>query len=605
MSSGRRWGTSVSWLPALAAVCLSACNSGAPSMPSSEIKTITPPAPQVLAYATDREVGVIEPDGPRVLGRIPARRRLDALVWSADGQHLAWRIASDSSHDLLPSIVRLVDVRTGTSAEWKGIDGELSPSVEGLTVGGIPNGFHELSPDGTTRAYSMKVPVRPRSREAREEDAAAALPPIVSFAIPRAGDWLIAADDRSHALAGQSYPKLLDSYRLDDASLETQGATRAMTVERAVRIDDTQVAWVTSRLEECFLGSEVEALGTRVPSLPPVPGGGGWEIRRLIAARSGLQVVVRAIPDTVPKGSHQICPDEGHGQLAWYALRDGRWELMGRDLEDVAVADDGRVVRVPATPAGLSSTTGLPSFHYGTATLSERGGAVQQVPRNTRSVVFSPAVPVWTRVSAGTGPALDQRSSLVPDGVGPLRLGADIPALQGSTRTPLTFKLRDGCGRLRPTDRRLDHKLGVRGLIVDGRLKEVRITSRDAPLGEDDYPLQDLEPKVKKVSPRGPRTWRGFQVGMDLNHLVLAHGLPAARETTSRQGAVDYTYRSGESTLVAHADAAAIVRRLELFRGEAPPSCSPGAQGPGGRQARLYTGRGPATRIHCCGLRKR
>jgi hypothetical protein len=195
-------------------------------------------------------------------------------------------------------------------------------------------------------------------------------------------------------------------------------------------------------------------------------------------------------------------------------------------------------------------------------------------------VRFSPAHPAAAPEYGGSGSVLEPEMELGVDGFGPWEMGMTPVELQEATSTPLTFELDvKGCGAVAPTDPLVAEELGLEGQVRAGSLAGLRVTTldREGELDEDeDYEpdsLSDLQPGVGVIKSRGPRIEGRLQAGDTVDWMLESFGAPADQTDPSPLDAVDYSYDLGEGvSLLAHADGAGVLRRLELRRRSAP-SC--------------------------------
>ncbi|MBJ7469813.1 MAG: hypothetical protein JHD16_00855 [Solirubrobacteraceae bacterium] len=521
---------------------------------------------------TARAVVVEEAGKDRTVARVNRDDRIDQFLWSGDGRQLAW--LQNTEEPSYEQSLHLVDVRTGVERTWKDVYGLLTPSPRGVAIGAYNGRFHEYLPDGAQRSYRVTLPATPKRRKALGLEPASPAPSTeTAFATPINGDWLVPARLTGAGPEGSRYD--LVAYRADTASTRVLRPSRGEAgIAAAVRIDDRRVVWATQAGTECAAGNSLAGYGLKVPNLPESIGA-VWIVRELSASGESADLIARRM--SFLQGSDTCASTDG-GQRTWFHLRRGKWQQRGEGVADVAVASDGRIARVNGTVPSGKLDVGLEAdeLAYGSAWLEPVGGERTPLPKGTRAVAFSPASPMTLRTTVGDGPALTSRAVLTPSGVGALQLGRSLASIRAATSTALTTLSRNGrCTEIRATDLRLDNRLGVRGTLVDDTLEALSVTTRDTKIDdEDDYGIGDLQPGVKKVVPRGPRTWRGVRAGDALNDLVAAHGMPARRTTRSRQGAVEYEYQVKGGLLVARADANATVRRIDLFRGGTAPSCA-------------------------------
>lgn len=550
--------------------------------------TLRPRDPQMLAFLTDRRVGVVDGGRIRYVGALspsPTGEGVDDVSWSGDGRQLAWLTVPYTVGGGSYSQLTMVDVRTGVRHTWRDVAGPLMPGSTGVVSGGI-DAFVQYLPDGRSERYEISLSAPPNL------DRTGPTTTDVRGAVPADGHWLVAAEssDRESMPVGGERVFSFDPQQPELLPLMT---TPSQTWQQVARLDVRHVAWIDhDRTGECRNSDTLQAYRLRPPALPPLPDGRSWRIRRLVADGRDVGVlaratgIARAAPAPAgPSAAWQQGCDRGERSYRWLALRAGRWVEQTRGLVDLDVAADGRVAMVHGvvcTPFGYGhgclggvDESEYESLRFGAAALETPGAPTLALPRGTQLVRFSPVVPIVLRQAIGHGRALDASVPLAADGLGPLRFGARAAQLQAATMTPLRFGAADarGCSTMQPADGTLDDALGVRGQLRGGRLVALSATTRDVPADDAHPATSPLRPDVSAVYARGPRTDRGVRPGDSVDRLLARYGVPARTQVDPAAQTTDYAFRVGPDTLVAHVDGAAEIRRLLLYRGSRQPPC--------------------------------
>jgi hypothetical protein len=567
-------------LGATLAGCAGGADDGGGSVERS--RTIEPASPQVLAFATEDRVGIVDGARIRYLGKIArtwSGHDIDEIVWSGDGRQLAWLSLLERGAGVFDSLLTMVDVESGARHTWRDVNGPLTSGMSGVVAGGYEGRFTQFLPDGTREDYEIDLPPPPdpdRTEETRTE---------VRGALPLAGRWLLVAEDSDrlymHANARRVFLFDPQRPRLIPHMSVSSGSWRQPT-----RIDDRHAVWVDSTdIGYCRHADELGGYRVRFPELPDHPDGLSWRIRSVTARGDEIDVLARGTG--VPSADGEFRDTEcarGDADYGRWTLRDGAWVEGQSGLLELDVAVDGRVAEVRGEVcdpfAWGDGCFGLgegeyEAFRYGRGNVELEDGSSLALPTETRFVRFSPSSPFTVAEAVGDGPPLADTMRIDADGLGPLRLGATRDALQAATRTPLRFDLDEaGCGRVTLADAAAGQALGVEGRMVDGRLVSVVASTRDVAADEENPPISELQPDVSSVEARGPRTDRGVRAGDDLDRLLARHGEartvdadPATQETV-------YDFAVGDSTLSATVDAVATVRRLEIHRGGRRPACA-------------------------------
>lgn len=463
----------------------------------------------------------------------------------------------------------MVDIASGRTRTWSNVSGGgLAPSLAGVATGGYESHFNEFLPDGRRVKHRVNVAA---SKEALRYQDASKVTTSIALAVPIAGSWLVAAESSTRQGVKGSPHRLFFQDAVTGHLTLTAADRLTYSVGDVLRISDRRVLWVAqSSGGACDTYNRIVDFGGRTPDLPE-RGDGAWEIRRLSAGPDGIEAVARPLTGGFIEGLSECTPDDLTYQRL--TLRQGRWVKTDDDVVDLAKAADGRVAQVRATSAGLRSDVVLPDLQYQGAEVKASDGTVTRLPDDTRAVRYSPPTPMHLRqVHTGNRPIL-ARDRLRDTGVGPLRLGDDPPALQDAVAEPLQFDIDGrGCGTMVFADQSVEDTLGVRGHLVDNQLDWLEVTSRDTPVGYDE-PLSDLQPDVSAIAPRGPRTSKNVQAGMNVDRLLSGHGEPSSTRQLGND-VLEYVFAEGSATLIARVDGAGTVRRLELRRDRRRGRCS-------------------------------
>jgi hypothetical protein len=548
--------------------CGGSDDGGGAELPRREMLTVRPPSPQLLAFAAGSRIGVVEGERVRYVGELgDGRSLLGEIGWSGDGRHVAWVTTTDDYDNELV----MVDVRDGSKQTWSDVTGTIEPGMHGVVLGRYDGEFVEYLPDGSSERFEVDLPL-PREPEG--------IPPThpdtgVNAVRPFEGAWLVFAEH--NAIAGRGGP--VRAFRYDPQRRSRQLVARGTGLVGApVPMGDGRAVWIERRSgSACISVDELGAIGVRIANLPARDDERTWGIGRLAVA-DGIHVLARGTGQ-FPTGGADCDSDLDY---RWLTLRDGAWAEREGGLFDLDLAADGRVARVRGRYCledEACPEVGYSRAELEGASLELPGGEEIELPDDTTQVRFSPALPSRVLRAGGDGPALDDRMVVGFTGLGPLAFGASPVDLQASTSTPLSFELdRGGCGTVTPTDLGLEQELGFEGQLADGRLDALVVSSLDVPAedgdDEDVEPdeLSDLQPGVGAVEPRGPRTDRGLRAGETVDMLYELYGEPTRRGRPTRTGAVEYTYELAEGVLVARADGAGTIRRLEL-RASEPADC--------------------------------
>lgn len=528
-------------------------------------KTVRPPDPQLLAFASEREVGVVRGGTLRVLAREDAPAILVDLQWSADGRQLGWLTRPAQG----PQRLTVVDVESGRRHRYPVAYGMLAPGLTGIAMGSYRSAFTEYGADGRQTRYGVQL--APGASERKDMlRFKTRFTTSVEFAVPRDGAWLVAASLDQTQTEGSSYKRI---YRYAPLTGKLTALDRrrrpAIAVDAPIGVDGSVVVWAGFAVTD--LGPNCDGPSDRLqtPTGPmaefPTDPGWRWRVREIELDRGAVAVIARRIrppslPDTFPC---EVAP-EGLERLV---LRGGRWSVIDRAVVSLTTAKDGRVARVNGVAGPLARPDGQVELTLGTARVTVPGQDPIALPSGTLKVLFSPARPSTGFDSSGMGPALSEKSRLSSTGLGRLRFGMSAIELQRVTSTPLRIVVDDdGCGTVGVQDETLGGRLGVVGGLAGGKLQSIVVTSRDTRLKEDEAGLEDdLRPGVRSVAPRGPSLAGGIRAGDNMSELFGDFGRPAKVRDLATPGAHRQEYSLDDGVrLLADADGRGTIRRLEL-----------------------------------------
>lgn len=543
--------------------------------PDGRVVRVVPPARQALAYASPTEVGVLRDGRTTTLGRIRSGARLLQMQWSGDGNAVGW-LAQDEER--FTRTVTVADVRTGRSHTFTEESlGSLAPGLRGVTTGSFKGSFAELRADGTRRDFA--VDVAPVVSTVVDADADAASPPVVrntsvSVALPLNGQWLVAAENDSR-MGAHGAPHRLFAFDPARGSLTLAGIT-GYSSDDLVRVSDRAALWIERGSNgACDPYARLGGYGMPVPELPPTPDG-SWEIRRAIAAKDGVEVVVRRLRGSFDADGGGACTEDAR-TLRWMVHRAGAWSTKATGVIDVGAATDGRRAVVRGRITGLRDDQS-PLLEVDSATVIDPAGERVDLPSGTTTVLFSPASPMTVADVPARGPGLAQAGRLGGDGLGALRFGATAREVQAGTGTRLRIALdARGCGTIQPQDPREQARIGVVGRMVDGRLDRLEVTSGDRPVDYEHDALSSVQTDVSAIEVRGPATPRGVRAGESVDGLLAAEGTPADTRQLP-DGRTRYRFEDAGRTLLADVDGAGVLRRMVWMQDGTPGTCEKAAR---------------------------
>ncbi len=557
-------------IPALIVGCGAPSKGGDAGLPPSRVKTVESQAHQLLAFAAGRRIGVVEGSRIRYVAKLAPGDVPIELDWSGDGRQLAWTVSGDEEEVGLT--LEMVDVETGARRAWHSVTGSPDPGLEGVVVASYQGRFTEYLPDGKRLIFPFHLHHLQRPGYASTTG--------VDAVMPFGERWLVLGEYT--VFSGRGGPVRAFLYDPQTAQFSQVAKGTGFPAE-PMQLEGGGAAWIERRSgSACLEGDEIGSIGTEVPDLPRQGDERRWGVRRLITAR-GISLLALRTGDWIGSAENLECDDDP--SYSWLELKDGDWVARERGLLDLDLAADGRIARVRGRIC--NDDEGCPQSIYMRVATSEAtledpaSDRVVTLPRNTVQVRFSPAHSRAAPDYGGEGPALSTVMRLDMGGFGPLRMGMTPTELQNDTSTPLTFQLDStGCGTVTPTDFLTNRKLGFEGEVRDDRLAAIRVTTLDGPPKVDEYedadeepdPLSDLQPGVGSVKARGPRIDDALRAGDTVDLMLERFGRPADQTGLSPTDAVDYSYKLDGGSLLAHADGAGTLRRLEL-RAEPTSPC--------------------------------
>lgn len=560
--------------PLLALTLIVGCGgsggTGEAGLPPARVKTVEPHRPQLLAFVAGRRIGVVEGSRIRYVAELASGDVPIELDWSGDGRQLAWTVTG--SEEEVGSRLEMVDVKTGARRTWHNVIGSPDPGLEGIVVADYHGRFTEYLPDGERLIFPFHLHhlQRPGYPSTTGVDAV----------MPFRNRWLVLGEYT--VFSGRGGPVRAFLYDPQTARFSQVAKGIGFPAE-PMPLEGGGAAWIERRSgSACLEGDEIGSIGTEVPALPPHAEEHGWGVRRLITAR-GVSLLALRTGDWIGSSENLECDDDP--SYSWLELKDGDWVTRERGLLDLDLAANGRIARVRGRICNEDEACPQSIYmHAATSEATLENPADDQVvslPQDTVQVRFSPARPSGAPDYSGDGPILSPAMRLDMGGFGPLRMGMNPTEMQSGTSTPLTFQLDStGCGTVTPTDFLTNQELGFEGEVRDNRLAAIRVSTLDGPPKVDEYedadeepdPLSDLQPRVGSVKARGPRIDGALRAGDTVDLMLERFGRPAHQTGLSSTDAVDYSYELDGGSLLAHADGAGVLRRLEL-RAEPTPPC--------------------------------
>jgi hypothetical protein len=554
---------------ALAGLALAACGeSSHAALPEQRVRTIAPPHPQRLAFLTGTRIGVLGQDGVEWVGRLEEGMTITDLEWSGDGRQLAWEVTD--AEDYEGRWIEMVDVEDGSRQRWPTVGAPPDPGLEGVTAINYLGRFVEYLPNGERRGFAALLPPPMDPAEGLTGTS-------LNTVMPLGDRWLVLAEH--YFRAGRGGP--VRAFLFDPQVNRFEEVEKGTGIPaEPIRLKDGSAAWIERRSgSACLSADEVGAYGVEIPDLPARDDERTWGIGNLTAGE-GISVIAYGTGQFGWNGAG--CDSED--TFTRFDLENGRWVEGEQGLLDLDLAADGRVARVwgrICEEEEACQKTRYSGIDVARATVEDPASGDEVVlPPETSLVRFSPAVAAAAPEYGGSGSALEAEMTLDAGGIGPWRLGMTPVELQEDTSTPLTFELDGkGCGTVAPSDPYVAEDLGLEGQMRGGELAGLRVTTldREGELDEDeDYEpdsLSDLQPGVGSIEPRGPRIEGRLRAGDTVDWMLEGFGTPADQTEPNQIDAVDYSYDLGEGvSLLAHADGAGVLRRIELRRRSAP-SC--------------------------------
>jgi len=557
-------------VPALIVGCGGSGGAGEAKLPPANVKAVEPQQPQLLAFVAGRRIGVVEGNRIRYVAKLAPGDVPIELDWSGDGRQLAWTVSRREEEVGLT--LEMVDVETGARRAWHSVTGSPDPGLEGIVVADYHGRFIEYLPDGERLIFPFHLHHlrRPGYPSTTGVDAV----------MPFRDRWLVLGEYT--VFSGRGGPVRGFLYDPQTARFSQVAKGIGFPAE-PTPLEGGGAAWIERRSgSACLEGDEIGSIGNEVPALPPHADEHGWGVRRLITAR-GISLLALRTGDWIGSPENLECDDDP--SYSWLELKDGDWVTREQGLLDLDLAADGRIARVRGSICNEDEACPQSIYmHAATSEATLEDPASDQVvtlPRNTVQVRFSPAHQAAAPDYSGEGPALSPAMRLDMGGFGPLRMGMSPTEMQSGTSTPLTFQLdAAGCGTITPTDYLTNRELGFEGEIRSDRLAAIRVTTLDGPPKVDEYedadeepdPLSDLQPGVGSVRARGPQIDGALRAGDTVDLMLERLGRPADETGLTPTDAVDYSYELDGGSLLAHADGAGTLRRLEL-RAEPTPPC--------------------------------
>lgn len=536
------------------------CGSDDKPAPPHGPSVVRPPARQLLAFAGDQTVGVVDGTTVRTLDKVAPGTTLTALRWAADGRHLATLRSDDRGTQTLT----LLDTVNGARHRWTGIETQsIKPTISGVNAATNGHGFDEYFPDGTSVSHDVDLALTARQR-ALHAKYGTRFGTVVTFAAPMDGTWLLAASVEE--LASEPDGKI-ELRQFDPAA----GSTKLLKADlpqpdyvTAPAIDGDRIGWAVSTVEGDGLDSQCTGPSQKVQfsdgsstSLPHERDY-RWRILQLSLTAPAIDLVAYKTRPPFGEDSWQ-CAQADTGPR-WLRFERGKWEVVAREVISAGRSADGRVAAVTGRFTDGSLTVADRAW------FTDRTGKRTTLPAGVSRVAYSPWRPTALTAALTDGPALVPTMSVDAQGFGPLKLGMDVTQLRAATRTPLRLQVdQNGCGTLRPEDRHLADTLGVQGQIADGKLRQIVVRSKDLPIEKDKYGNADgdLQPGVRAIHPRGPR-FRGVRPGNGAQRLYAVFGRPRSSVPWGSRGGLSQTYVTSSGTFSADVDGAGVIRRIAV-----------------------------------------
>lgn len=530
------------------------------------MRTVAPHQPQRLAVLAGTRIGVVDGNGVEYFGHLEEGMTITDLEWSGDGRQLAWEVIDAEEYDR--QRIEMVDVEDGSRQRWPAVGAPPDPGLDGVTAVDYLGRFFEFLPNGERRGFSARLPPP-------EEPVEGLTGTSLNTVLPLGDRWLVLAE-RAYR-AGRGGP--VRAFLLDPQVNRFEAVEKGTGIPaEPIRLEDGSVAWIERRSgSACLSADEVGTYGVEIPDLPAREDERTWGIGNL-AVGEGISVTAYGTGQFGSNGAG--CDSED--SFTRFDLENGKWVAKEKGLLDLDLAADGRVARVwgrlceDEEPCAQNGYRDLEPFR---ATVEDPAtGEEISLPAETSMVRFSPALAAAAPEYGGRGPALEPGMQLDADGFGPWQMGMTPGELQEGTSTPLTFELdAKGCGTVAPSDPLVAEDLGLEGQMRGGSLAGLKVTTldREGELDEDeDYEpdsLSDLQPGVGSIRARGPRIEGRLRAGDTVDWMLEGFGTPADQTDPSSLDAVDYSYDIGNDiSLLAHADGAGVLRRLELRLRPAP-----------------------------------